>query len=161
MSIRQHPIAYLALFISLGGTAYAATSLPPGSVGTRQLRNGAVTDVKVRAHSLTARVLAPGARSNPKTTVVKGTPPPQGSSGCPPTGTSPGCGEPYPAGYTFTPPQAVCPAGTHVVGGGFTSQGDELVTASQPASTRAWTVTFKTTTQVDAPIGRAIAVCQG
>lgn len=160
MSIRQHPIAYLALFIALGGTAYAATSLPPGSVGTRQLRNGAVTAAKVRPHSLTAQVLAPGVLPKPKTTVVKGAPPPVGMPGCPPAGVSPGCGEPYPAGYTFTPPQAICPAGAHVVGGGYTSNGDATATASQPAGGTAWTVTFTTTRQVNAPNGRAIAVCQ-
>ena len=37
MSIRKHPVAYLALFIALGGTSYAATQLPTNSVGTDQL----------------------------------------------------------------------------------------------------------------------------
>jgi hypothetical protein len=37
MSIRKHPVAYLALFIALGGTSYAATQLPANSVGTDQL----------------------------------------------------------------------------------------------------------------------------
>jgi len=41
-------VAYLALFIALGGTTYAATSLPANSVGTRQLQTGAVTTVKLR-----------------------------------------------------------------------------------------------------------------
>lgn len=34
--------AYLALFISLGGTGYAATQLAPNSVGTKQVRNGSI-----------------------------------------------------------------------------------------------------------------------
>ena len=34
-------VAYVALFIALGGTGYAAMSLPANSVGTGQLRNGA------------------------------------------------------------------------------------------------------------------------
>jgi hypothetical protein len=38
MSIRKNLIAYLALFVALGGTSYAAVSLPGNSVGTRQLR---------------------------------------------------------------------------------------------------------------------------
>jgi hypothetical protein len=33
----------IALFVALGGTSYAAFSLPAGSVGTKQLKNGAVT----------------------------------------------------------------------------------------------------------------------
>jgi hypothetical protein len=41
-------IALLALFISLGGTTYAAVNLPANSVGTRQLKNGAVSGEKLR-----------------------------------------------------------------------------------------------------------------
>ena len=44
--LRHHSIAYLALFITLGGTAYAA-SLPRNSVGTAQLRDRAVTAEKL------------------------------------------------------------------------------------------------------------------
>jgi hypothetical protein len=45
--LRSNVIAYLALFVAIGGTSYAAVSLPAGSVGTRQLRRGAVTLRKV------------------------------------------------------------------------------------------------------------------
>jgi hypothetical protein len=37
----------LALFLALGGAAYAATQLPKNSVGTKQLKNGAVTAGKI------------------------------------------------------------------------------------------------------------------
>ena len=40
-------VALVALFIALGGGAYAATSLPRGSVGTPQLQAGAVTSGKI------------------------------------------------------------------------------------------------------------------
>jgi hypothetical protein len=40
-------ISLIALFIALGGTSYAALSLPKNSVGTKQLKNGAVTRAKV------------------------------------------------------------------------------------------------------------------
>ena len=46
-------IATLALFVALGGSAYAAAQLPENSVGTRQLKNGAVTGAKVKEGSLT------------------------------------------------------------------------------------------------------------
>jgi hypothetical protein len=45
--IRRNAIALLALFVALGGTSYAALSLPAGSVGTPQLRNHSVTPVKL------------------------------------------------------------------------------------------------------------------
>ena len=45
-------VAYLALFVALGGTGYAAFKLPKNSVGTKQLKNGAVTGEKVKGGSL-------------------------------------------------------------------------------------------------------------
>jgi hypothetical protein len=45
--------ATLALFLALGGGAYAAIHLPRNSVGTKQLKKGAVTAAKVRNGSLT------------------------------------------------------------------------------------------------------------
>jgi hypothetical protein len=58
--LRRNLVGYLALFVAIGGTSYAATSLPGGSVGTRQLKDGAVTAAKVRNHSLVARDFASG-----------------------------------------------------------------------------------------------------
>jgi hypothetical protein len=46
-------IACLALTVALGGTSYAAVSLPRNSVGTKQLRNNAVTSIKVKNNALT------------------------------------------------------------------------------------------------------------
>ncbi len=46
-------VAVIALIISMGGTGYAAFTLPSNSVGTKQLKNGAVTAAKVKRHSLT------------------------------------------------------------------------------------------------------------
>ncbi|HEX3325223.1 MAG TPA: hypothetical protein VHR65_08865 [Solirubrobacterales bacterium] len=53
-------IATIALFLALGGGAWAATSLPKNSIGTAQLRNGAVTGEKVRVGSLIAGDFAEG-----------------------------------------------------------------------------------------------------
>jgi hypothetical protein len=39
---RANVVAYLALFVALGGTSYAAVSLPAGSVGNRQIRNQSI-----------------------------------------------------------------------------------------------------------------------
>ena len=40
-------MATIAVFIALGGASYAATQLPKNSVGTGQLKNGAVTKRKI------------------------------------------------------------------------------------------------------------------
>ena len=45
-------ISLLALFVALGGTSYAATSLPANSVGTKQLKSGAVTRSKISSGTL-------------------------------------------------------------------------------------------------------------
>src|SRR3954454_9464120 len=47
-------IALIALFVALGGTGYAALKLPKNSVGTKQLKNNAVTGAKVKNGTLTA-----------------------------------------------------------------------------------------------------------
>ena len=52
--LKHNVVAYLALFVALGGTSYAAVNLPAGSVGTRQLRNGAVTNKKLAKGSVGA-----------------------------------------------------------------------------------------------------------
>jgi hypothetical protein len=46
-------VACIALAVALGGTSYAAIRLPAGSVGTKQLKRGAITGIKVRGNTLT------------------------------------------------------------------------------------------------------------
>ena len=50
--LRGNAIGLVALFIALGGTAYAATSLPKNSVGTKQLKRGAVTKTKINKKTI-------------------------------------------------------------------------------------------------------------
>jgi hypothetical protein len=45
-------VATMALFLALGGSAYAAAQLPRNSVGARQLKKNAVTSAKVKNGSL-------------------------------------------------------------------------------------------------------------
>jgi hypothetical protein len=47
-------ISLIALFVALGGTTYAATSLPKNSVGTKQLKKNAVTGPKIKKGAVTA-----------------------------------------------------------------------------------------------------------
>jgi hypothetical protein len=59
--LRQHVLAALALvcsLLSLGGASYAAFSLPPGSVGNRQLKNRAITATKLNPSSVAASIRA-------------------------------------------------------------------------------------------------------
>lgn len=45
-------IATVALFLALGGSSYAALTLPKGSVGPKQLQKNSVTSIKVQRGSL-------------------------------------------------------------------------------------------------------------
>jgi hypothetical protein len=85
--------ATIALFVALGGTSYAALSLPAGSVGTKQLKNGAVTKAKL-ARGVVAVAAGP-----------QGLPGPQGATGPQ--------GRPDPAGANLTP---AAPEPWHEVG---------------------------------------------
>jgi hypothetical protein len=158
--IRRNVVAYLALFVALGGTSYAATQLPAGSVGTRQLRNGAVTNSKVRRGSLSAAVLSPAAVSALKgkvkpRVVVKQAPPagPCGSTCSLPPGTS----------QTAT---ADCPSRMHAVGGGYAIAPEDVsdsdVTVDEPTSNdTGWRIAFTWTQTAgsDFPGGTIYAIC--
>lgn len=48
-------VASLALLLSLGGSAYAAVAVAPGSVGIRQLKNSSVTSEKLAGDAVTAK----------------------------------------------------------------------------------------------------------
>jgi hypothetical protein len=57
--LRRHHVGLFALFIALSGTAYAAT-LPRNSVGTKQLKSGAVTAKKIKANAVTSAKVKDG-----------------------------------------------------------------------------------------------------
>lgn len=54
-------VACTALIIALSGTGYAAIRLPAKSVGTKQLRTGAVTNSKLARSAVTGRKVGPDA----------------------------------------------------------------------------------------------------
>lgn len=58
--LRRNAVAYLALVVALGGTSYAAAKLPRNSVGTVQIRAGAVQSSDVKDGSLRRKDLAAG-----------------------------------------------------------------------------------------------------
>jgi hypothetical protein len=53
-------VSFVALLVALGGTSYAAFSLPRNSVGTRQLKNGAVTNKKLAKGAVSTSKIASG-----------------------------------------------------------------------------------------------------
>jgi len=69
-------ISLLALFVALGGTSYAAINLPRNSVGTKQLKKGAVTGKKIRNHTIAKKKL-----TKKTLAALKGRTGPQGPAG--------------------------------------------------------------------------------
>ena len=141
-------LALAALAVALGGTGYAATMLPAGSVGTAQLKNGAVVSAKVKNHSLRAVDFASGQLPAGETGPAgaqgpqgpAGSAGPQGPAGpAGPKGDAGGQGWQGPPGFSslayvatdFGPfpahaqyfGEAPCGSGLHVVGGGVLSEG--------------------------------------
>jgi hypothetical protein len=62
-------ISLIALFVALGGTSYAAMTLPANSVGTKQLKNGAVTSAKLNSAVLKDYVQVGGTLPKGKTEI--------------------------------------------------------------------------------------------
>ena len=148
--IRRNLVSYLALFVALGGTSYAAVTLPRNSVGSAQLQNNAVTSGKVRDHSLLAKdfrahQLPAGPQGQAGPAGPQGARGPAGAAG--PQGASGGTGPAGPQGATGPAgPQGDAgatgsqgPAGPVVVlykaqsGTATTSGGTAIATISLPA----------------------------
>lgn len=53
-------VASLALFLALGGAAYAAAKLPKNSVGTKQIKNNAITAAKIKKNAVTGAKIKNG-----------------------------------------------------------------------------------------------------
>jgi hypothetical protein len=86
--VRRHHIGFLALFIALGGTSYAAVKLPANSVGAKQIKRNAVGSPEVINRSLKAEDFAPGTRlqgpaGTPGAAGARGPAGPQGPQGPP------------------------------------------------------------------------------
>ncbi|HVN62560.1 MAG TPA: hypothetical protein VMT59_14990 [Gaiellaceae bacterium] len=134
-------LAGIALLIALGGTSYAAIVLPANSVGTPQLKNSAVTSIKVKDRSLLSRDFAPG-QIPPGPAGPTGPQGPAGPAG--PTGAAAGAivhltAVPAPPGTT-TSGVAACASGQKATGGGAyllgnTTDTDHLTTSTPVIAT--------------------------
>jgi len=68
-------VSLIALFVALGGTSYAAiTALPANSVGTKQLKNSAVTGAKIKNGAITAAKISTSALGPAKVVGATGAP---------------------------------------------------------------------------------------
>lgn len=128
-----HVISGVALFVALGGTSYAAVSLPKNSVGTAQLRknavaasdlrSNAVTSAKVRNGSLGVADLSRSAVDSLRTPGPAGPSGPVGPAGAPgpagpggPEGPAGPAGPQGPAGIV-EPQSVAAPAGMNLLAG--------------------------------------------
>jgi hypothetical protein len=81
-------IATVALFLALGGGAYAALKVPKGSVGSGQIKNNSIKSADVKDKSLLSKDFKPGqlpagAQGAPSAPGTPGTPGAPGSPGSP------------------------------------------------------------------------------
>jgi hypothetical protein len=133
--LRQHFVAYLALFVALGGTSMAASNalVPKNSVGTAQVINGSLLKKDFKSGQLPR-----GARGPAGPRGLAGAQGPAGPAG--PAGTGGAQGPPGPVNLTYAENSAMvaagatstviaqCPAGLSVTGGGeFTDSNDPAV----------------------------------
>lgn len=118
--LRANVVGYLALFVALSGTSYAAIALPRNSVGPTQLKSNAVTSAKVKDRSLLSTDFRLGQLpAGPKgDSGAAGAAGPAGSAGAPGAPGAPGAqgpagiqGVPGPGGAAFLG-QDFGPAGT-------------------------------------------------
>ena len=93
VAVRRRPcvVSLVALFVSLGGVGYAATQLPDNSVGTAQLKNGAVSyrrSSPTRSARSGSPTAASSTASSPTALSPTRTSSPARSAQCAPTSTS-------------------------------------------------------------------------
>ncbi len=170
--VRQQFVGYLALFIALGGVSYAAVTLPRNSVGSKQIKRGAVKNSDLGRSAVTGSKVKNGSlqatdfRSGQLPTGPQG---PQGATGA--TGQGGPKGEPGAAGSNGATNVTIaradmtviagqsnattvqCPAGQRATGGGVgsaTGGASDRIIQSGPVDTD---LNFTTLTTGEVPTG--------
>ncbi|HVQ58075.1 MAG TPA: hypothetical protein VMS60_04120 [Solirubrobacterales bacterium] len=146
-------------FVVLGGGAYAATSLPRNSVGTAQLKNGAVTKKKLDEKVLKRFAPPIGVPSAPGPAGPRGATGPTG-----PPGPAPPIETPGPPSPEAVPPGGTIPAGATLRGAAVAS----VVTTAIGGNGSASGISFggyqlaaRPVAHVIAPSGPATTECPG
>lgn len=138
--LRRHHIGLLALFVALGGTSYAAAKLPRNSVGTPQIRSGAVTQAKL-APAVRDQLTKPAVLASPGTPGAQGAAGPKGDTGAP--------GEPGAKGDSGAPGEPGAQGSKGDLGptaGAVGGLGTTVATAGVPISAGILPATVTTTT---------------
>lgn len=136
--------ATLALFIALGGSSYAALKLPRDSVGSAQIRNGAVASAEVKDRSLQLRDISKTARAS--LAGKQGPAGPQGPAGQP--------GAPAARYFAAVSAAGQLLRGNATSGGNASSVGAYNVGFAQDVSSCVYTATLGSTDGSDVPPGR-------
>ncbi|UTI66134.1 hypothetical protein NBH00_08000 [Paraconexibacter antarcticus] len=140
--------ASIALFVALGGSSYAALSLPRNSVGTNQIRTGAVGSSEIRNHSVALRDMSSGAQR-----ALRGAIGPAGPAG--PTG------PPAARDFEVVSGAGALIRGTAVSGGRAGSPGTYTVAFAAPTTACAVTASLGSTDATVVPAGRVTTSVQG
>ena len=125
-------VAFIALFIAIGGSSYAVTRLPAKSVGSKQIRKGAVRTTHLAKGAVTGAKVKDGSLSGADINLgsLSGVTPANathaGVAGGldrvvyvnQPASAGQATGDPTAPTPTITGASAACPPGTFVVGGG-------------------------------------------
>lgn len=139
--LRGNAVGYLALFVALGGSSYAAVQLAPGSVKARALAPGAVTHAKLARNSVNAndvknKTLTPSDfKSGTFLKGLKGDAGPQGLGGVP--GLKGETGAPGPQGPAGHDGSASISARAGLAGGAVTAP--HSAATNIPLSNNTWT----------------------
>jgi hypothetical protein len=135
--LRHNLVAYLALLLALSGTSYAAATklLPANSVGTRQVINGSLLKADFKSGQLPRGPRGPAGDPGDKGDT--------GPAGIATVGSVSGPAGPMCAdgggACQVASSTATCPAGSVVVGGGWTS---DSVTVAVPFAARTGGTTY-------------------
>jgi hypothetical protein len=131
-------VAFIALFVAIGGSSYAVTRLPPKSVGAKQIRTGAVRTVHIARNAVTGAKIKNGSitAADIKVSSLAGVPSAAAATNATHAGAAAGVDKityvSAPGGVPPAPPpdaagnqptvvsgaSATCPPGTLVSGGG-------------------------------------------
>lgn len=137
-------VATVALFIALGGSSYAALTLPRNSVGDNQIRAGAVRSSEVRDRSLRLRDLSLDTRSS-----LRGQ---RGLAG--PTGAQGVAGAAAVKYFAVVDASGGFVRGNATSGGRAGAIGSYTVSFGAPVSACAYSATLGTSTGATSPPGR-------